>query len=185
MCRLSWNLGASTYWKPHGLSRFVMGLLFTEQIRVMKRKSPDANQIAHSPQIIYAVRHGNMNNKILNKTFCLKYSRIFCTLYFITRIIVICVKQILLFYDTKYIFLLFYNFIEITLIFLIYYVMDIFYPHLQKSILKIRPCITFPIMPKLLYFNRFVLSVEMIFTKKGVLFEILSFFQQQTKETIQ
>ena len=26
MCRLSWNLGASTSWKPHGLSRIVMGI---------------------------------------------------------------------------------------------------------------------------------------------------------------
>jgi hypothetical protein len=28
MCRLSWNLGASTSWKPQGLSRPVMGLLY-------------------------------------------------------------------------------------------------------------------------------------------------------------
>ena len=28
MCRLSWNLGASNSWKPQGLSRFVMGLLY-------------------------------------------------------------------------------------------------------------------------------------------------------------
>ena len=28
MCRLSWNLGASTYWNPQGLSRTVMGLLY-------------------------------------------------------------------------------------------------------------------------------------------------------------
>jgi hypothetical protein len=28
MCRLSWNLGASTSWNPQGLSRPVMGLLF-------------------------------------------------------------------------------------------------------------------------------------------------------------
>jgi hypothetical protein len=28
MCRLSWNLGASTYWNPQGLSRSVMGLLY-------------------------------------------------------------------------------------------------------------------------------------------------------------
>jgi len=27
MCRLSWNLGASTSWNPQGLSRPVMGLL--------------------------------------------------------------------------------------------------------------------------------------------------------------
>ena len=27
MCRLSWNLGAGTSWKPQGLSRAVMGLL--------------------------------------------------------------------------------------------------------------------------------------------------------------
>ena len=27
-CRLSWNLGASTPWNPHGLSRPVMGLLY-------------------------------------------------------------------------------------------------------------------------------------------------------------
>jgi hypothetical protein len=28
MCRLSWNLGASTCWNPQGLSRPVMGLLY-------------------------------------------------------------------------------------------------------------------------------------------------------------
>jgi len=28
MCRLSWNLGASTSWKPHGLSRSVEGFLY-------------------------------------------------------------------------------------------------------------------------------------------------------------
>ena len=28
MCQLSWNLGASTSWNPHGLSRHVMGLLY-------------------------------------------------------------------------------------------------------------------------------------------------------------
>ena len=28
MCRLSWNLGASTSWDPQGLSRSVMGLLY-------------------------------------------------------------------------------------------------------------------------------------------------------------
>jgi len=28
MCGLSWNLGASTFWNPQGLSRPVMGLLF-------------------------------------------------------------------------------------------------------------------------------------------------------------
>ena len=28
MCRLSWNLGASTSWNPQGLSRLVMGLLY-------------------------------------------------------------------------------------------------------------------------------------------------------------
>jgi len=28
MCRLSWNLGASTSWNPQGLSSPVMGLLY-------------------------------------------------------------------------------------------------------------------------------------------------------------
>ena len=28
MCRVSWNLGASTSWKPQGLSRPVMGLIY-------------------------------------------------------------------------------------------------------------------------------------------------------------
>jgi hypothetical protein len=28
MCRLSWNLGASTYWNPQGLSRPVRGLIY-------------------------------------------------------------------------------------------------------------------------------------------------------------
>jgi len=28
LCRLSWNLGASTSWNPQGLSRSVIGLLY-------------------------------------------------------------------------------------------------------------------------------------------------------------
>ena len=32
MCRLSWNLGASTSWNPQGLSRPVMGLLYFDQM---------------------------------------------------------------------------------------------------------------------------------------------------------
>ena len=32
MCRLSWNLGALTSWNPQGLSRPVMGLLFTTSV---------------------------------------------------------------------------------------------------------------------------------------------------------
>jgi hypothetical protein len=35
MCRLSWNLGASTSWNPQGLSRPVMGLLYIYQNRVI------------------------------------------------------------------------------------------------------------------------------------------------------
>jgi len=31
MCRLSWNMGTSTSWKPQGLSRPVMGLLYLHQ----------------------------------------------------------------------------------------------------------------------------------------------------------
>jgi hypothetical protein len=34
MCQLSWNLGASTSWNPHGLSRPVMGLLYLYRIRI-------------------------------------------------------------------------------------------------------------------------------------------------------
>jgi hypothetical protein len=34
MCRLSWNLGASTCWNPQGLSRPVMGLLFTVYVEL-------------------------------------------------------------------------------------------------------------------------------------------------------
>jgi len=32
MCRLSWNLRASTYWKPLGLSRLVMGFFFLPKL---------------------------------------------------------------------------------------------------------------------------------------------------------
>jgi hypothetical protein len=28
ICRMSWNLGASTFWNPHGLLKRVMGLLY-------------------------------------------------------------------------------------------------------------------------------------------------------------
>jgi len=28
MCQLSWNMGASTFWNPQGLSRAVQGLLY-------------------------------------------------------------------------------------------------------------------------------------------------------------
>ena len=37
MCRLSWNLGASTFWNPQGLSRAVMGLLY---FYIFKQFSP-------------------------------------------------------------------------------------------------------------------------------------------------
>jgi len=39
MCRLSWNLGALTFWNPQGLSRPVMGLLYllpSQQIHINK-----------------------------------------------------------------------------------------------------------------------------------------------------
>jgi hypothetical protein len=35
MCRLSWNLGASTSWNPQGLSRPVMRLLCFTQVNIM------------------------------------------------------------------------------------------------------------------------------------------------------
>jgi hypothetical protein len=35
MCRLSWNLGASISWNPHGLSRPVMGLLYPYVLRIV------------------------------------------------------------------------------------------------------------------------------------------------------
>jgi hypothetical protein len=35
MCRLSWNLGASTFWNPQGLSRPVMGLLYLLYYNIM------------------------------------------------------------------------------------------------------------------------------------------------------
>jgi len=34
MCRLSWNLGASTSWNPQGLPRPVMGLLFMYFVQI-------------------------------------------------------------------------------------------------------------------------------------------------------
>jgi len=34
MCRLSWNLGASTSWNPQGLPRPVMGLLFLYFVQI-------------------------------------------------------------------------------------------------------------------------------------------------------
>ena len=36
MCRLSWNLGASTSWNPQGLSRPVMGLLYLYSLATLK-----------------------------------------------------------------------------------------------------------------------------------------------------
>jgi len=37
MCRLSWNLGASTSWNPQGLPRPVMGLLYFLQLKRTKQ----------------------------------------------------------------------------------------------------------------------------------------------------
>jgi len=34
MCRLSWNLGAPTYWNPQGLSTPVMGLLYLTSVKM-------------------------------------------------------------------------------------------------------------------------------------------------------
>ena len=36
MCRLSWSLGASNSWKPHGLSRPVLGLLLTNLLDIIQ-----------------------------------------------------------------------------------------------------------------------------------------------------
>ena len=38
MCRLSWNLGASTFWNPLGLSRPVMGLLYLYLHKALRKK---------------------------------------------------------------------------------------------------------------------------------------------------
>jgi hypothetical protein len=38
MCRLSWNLGASTSWKPQGLSRRVMRLLYFIQRKAISTR---------------------------------------------------------------------------------------------------------------------------------------------------
>jgi len=37
MCRLSWNLGASTSWNHQGLSRPVMGLLYLYPKRIVEK----------------------------------------------------------------------------------------------------------------------------------------------------
>jgi hypothetical protein len=41
MCRLSWNLGASTSWNSMGLSRAVMGLLYSDyRLTVLQARRP-------------------------------------------------------------------------------------------------------------------------------------------------
>jgi hypothetical protein len=42
MCRLSWNLRASTSWKPQGLSRPVMGLLYLTLLHVWNLTGPSS-----------------------------------------------------------------------------------------------------------------------------------------------
>jgi len=39
MCRLSWNLGASTFWNPQGLSGSVEGLLYFDYYFMIKRSA--------------------------------------------------------------------------------------------------------------------------------------------------
>jgi hypothetical protein len=44
MCRLSWNLGASTSWYPQGLSRPVMGLLYLHLLLLKQTVVPTGRQ---------------------------------------------------------------------------------------------------------------------------------------------
>jgi hypothetical protein len=48
LCRLSRNLGASTFWNPKGLSRSVMGLLYLFLYTTIRGKIPVSRQTSHS-----------------------------------------------------------------------------------------------------------------------------------------
>jgi len=50
MCRLSWNLGASNSWNTQGLSRPVMGLLFTGLTKIVSVFSDFVVHTFHSSQ---------------------------------------------------------------------------------------------------------------------------------------
>ena len=79
MCRLSWNLGASTSWNPQGLSRPAMGLLylFTEYSDYLWQQNgrslkfiPDlCRESGHGPCIISAYIHFRCEICIINKLF--------------------------------------------------------------------------------------------------------------------
>jgi len=53
MCRLSWNLGASTFWNPQGLSRPVMGLLFILHIGGCSIRNLTENTIMYTMPAYY------------------------------------------------------------------------------------------------------------------------------------
>ena len=68
MCRLSWNLGASTFWNPLGLSRPVMGLLYLYLYLLPSCLQPMVTN--HSMPELYAVVLSYlMTPSAVNKSF--------------------------------------------------------------------------------------------------------------------
>jgi hypothetical protein len=69
MCRLSWNLEASTFWNPQGLSRPVMGLLylftiynkaaFTRGNGSFRGKKRTGRGVTHPPDLAPRLKKGN------------------------------------------------------------------------------------------------------------------------------
>ena len=70
MCRLSWNLGASTSWNPQGLSRPVMGLLYLYMF------FPSYSPLYMNPNIIWW--------RIIAKALVSQISPSFC--FFLSRL---------------------------------------------------------------------------------------------------
>ena len=81
MCRLSWNLGASTSWNPQGLSRPVMGLLnlFTLTTRTLVNKimSCFIAKIKHSFEVTNNICRLQINDHKLNVERCFWFPRIY------------------------------------------------------------------------------------------------------------
>jgi len=72
MCRLFWNLGASTSWNPRGLSRSVMGLLYLYlyegyKLLTFTRLYLFETNLMYSVSIVHTVPHVCINLSSLNQ----------------------------------------------------------------------------------------------------------------------
>ena len=67
MCRLSWNLGASTSWNPLDLSRAVMGLLHLYLYPWHRRQKVEVGDVYEYEWSDYILYNINNNNPIVNE----------------------------------------------------------------------------------------------------------------------